>query len=394
MGPAGRRQAGDEFDQGAQFGNARAGGLEMTCGGFAEGRLHAAPGLVESGQRLFDGAEPAQGFGKGAQRGVGGDALAQCLGAVAQGVERVDLLQLAQCAGADLRGERGVALLDVFEQVEIAVALCQHVAMQHGQLREQFVALQRRDGAELGGEGVELGEGVAKGCGRAGEAPGNRGVLFLQLREGGLPVVESGAYALEVEQLQLSIAHAVPRVLVQACIGAELLDQGLMHAAVGNALVGVAALGIGVPAAAVVPFGVQGFGVDRAGLPRWVQPGSEAVAGGGRKDLVRGLAGVLPRLVDPLRVALEGVLEFFVARDVGSDLFGRAIVAVLAQALFDFVEHLAFLGLVAVQLEAEFAEPSAVEPAAHDLERGELLGDEQHLLALRDGGRDEVGDGL
>ena len=47
-----------------------------------------------------------------------------------------------------------------------------------------------------------------------------------------------------------------------------------------------------------------------------------------------------------------------------------------------------------MQLEAHVAEPDARQPPLHDLQRGHLLGHEEHLLALPHGRGDEVRDRL
>ena len=57
-------------------------------------------------------------------------------------------------------------------------------------------------------------------------------------------------------------------------------------------------------------------------------------------------------------------------------------------------DRLALARLVRVQLEAEVAEAGAGEPALHHLERGLLLGDEQHALAGDQRLGDQVGDRL
>ena len=56
--------------------------------------------------------------------------------------------------------------------------------------------------------------------------------------------------------------------------------------------------------------------------------------------------------------------------------------------------QLLWLLSAAVDGEAVGLQANLVEPALHDVERGALLGDEQHLLAVRERVGDEVGDRL
>ena len=63
-------------------------------------------------------------------------------------------------------------------------------------------------------------------------------------------------------------------------------------------------------------------------------------------------------------------------------------------ALRNIVEHGAFFRLMAVDFQAEHAEPGIVQTAADNFKRGELLGDKEHRLAPCKRRRDQVRDGL
>ena len=60
----------------------------------------------------------------------------------------------------------------------------------------------------------------------------------------------------------------------------------------------------------------------------------------------------------------------------------------------ELFKHLAFVGMVAVQLQAGRSQAHGLEAAVHHLQRRHLLGDEQHLLAIGNRGGDHIGDGL
>src|SRR3546814_9006758 len=60
----------------------------------------------------------------------------------------------------------------------------------------------------------------------------------------------------------------------------------------------------------------------------------------------------------------------------------------------ELVEERALVRLVRVELERQRPESDLLESAMDDFERRHLLGDEQHFLAARDGGGDDVGDRL
>ena len=62
-----------------------------------------------------------------------------------------------------------------------------------------------------------------------------------------------------------------------------------------------------------------------------VDPKFLAVAGGPHQDLVNGQAGAAPLAVDLLGVSPQLLLELFVALDVGFDLLGRPVLALVAQ---------------------------------------------------------------
>jgi hypothetical protein len=63
-------------------------------------------------------------------------------------------------------------------------------------------------------------------------------------------------------------------------------------------------------------------------------------------------------------------------------------------ALRQIREHRAFFGFVAVDFQAEHAEPGIVQAAADDFKRGELLRDKQHRFASGKGRGDQVRDCL
>src|SRR3546814_5306225 len=60
----------------------------------------------------------------------------------------------------------------------------------------------------------------------------------------------------------------------------------------------------------------------------------------------------------------------------------------------ELFEERALVRLVRVELERQRPESDLLESAMDDFERRHLLGDEQHFLAARDGGGDDVGDRL
>ncbi len=61
---------------------------------------------------------------------------------------------------------------------------------------------------------------------------------------------------------------------------------------------------------------------------------------------------------------------------------------------FQFLQNGALADLVGVQLQGHGPETGGLQPAVNDVERGHLLGDEQHLFTRGDSAGDDIGDGL
>ena len=68
--------------------------------------------------------------------------------------------------------------------------------------------------------------------------------------------------------------------------------------------------------------------------------------------------------------------------------------AAVVERLLELAQHLGLAGLVRMQLQAERREPDLAEAALHHLERGALLGDEEHGLAGGHAAGDQVRDRL
>ena len=123
----------------------------------------------------------------------------------------------------------------------------------------------------------------------------------------------------------------------------------------------------------------------------------------GGSDLIGTLERRSKRLVGRPAVPVAAVQGFDIGVEavaaqpqplVDGDPFRRVASPAMLPGRLELRQEVAAIGLVGMELDTTIPETVLAQPAIDDVERGRLLGDEQHRLSDREAVRDHVGDGL
>ncbi len=231
-------------------------------------------------------------------------------------------------------GQGGVQILDTLKQRQVALRLLQHTTTKDREPHQNLVAFQCRNALQLTQKRLRISQGFCDCRYLTTKRMGNFTSLSIYLLQRRLPCTQGVLNSIQIEDLQVPIAYAVPRVVLQSSIVIQLTRYCLVDLAKGLYLILITALRCGIVVASIVARRMKPFRID---------PDRIAIAGCRHEDLMQRLPGVLPGPVDLFRMVLERRFELFVARDIHINIIRLAVAPVFLQAITNFIQHLALL---------------------------------------------------